>query len=113
VEPAGYCNYARLVSETIPDNSVFGPGDTFTKTWTIKNIGWCTWNSNYDLVFKSGDSMGGAAIDFPHAVKPGETVTISVNLVAPSSDGTYRGYWTIRTDDGYRFGNLWTQIVVD
>ena len=54
------CLIAGTVKETIPDNTHFAPGDTFTKTWTIINSGTCEWSANYYMVFVSGDQMGGA-----------------------------------------------------
>ena len=36
-----------------------GPGQRFTKVWKVKNTGTCTWDSNYELVFSSGATMGG------------------------------------------------------
>jgi hypothetical protein len=53
------------------------------------------------------------------AVKPGESVDISVALVAPEQPGTYTGEWMLQTPDGRRFGlgnrgltPFWVRIVV-
>jgi hypothetical protein len=27
------------------------PGESFTKTWTLKNTGTCQWTSDFDVVF--------------------------------------------------------------
>jgi hypothetical protein len=79
---------------------VMSPGQAFTKTWRIKNIGTCTW-AGYSLVFDSGDSMNGAASSAIANTPPGGTVDISINLVAPATVGNYRGYWRIRSASGY------------
>ncbi len=78
---------------TVPDGTEFAPGDTFTKTWRLKNVGTCTWNNDYDLVFDSGDKMGGSNVEDINIgnVAPGDEVDISVDLTAPGSVGTYRG----------------------
>ncbi len=94
------CDQAQFVKDvTIPDGSQIAPGGTFTKTWRMRNAGTCTW-SGYTLVFESGDAMGGASPTSIGSVPPGQEVDISVNLTAPSTAGTYRGYWRIRNGSG-------------
>jgi hypothetical protein len=94
------CNLAQFVTDvSIPDGTEFEPGDDFTKTWRLKNIGTCTW-SGYTLVFDSGDSMGGPASSPIGTVSPGQEIDLSVDLEAPGSDGTYRGYWRIKNNSG-------------
>jgi hypothetical protein len=94
------CDLASYVTDvTIPDGTEFEPNDSFTKTWRLKNIGVCTW-SGYSLVFDSGDAMSGPASSSIGSVSPGQEVDVSVNLKAPGSDGTYRGYWRIKNASG-------------
>jgi len=110
----GGCLNAAFISETVPDNTVYAPGDGFIKTWTIQNTGYCTWNTNYHLVLESGDAMGGDTdTSLSESVSPGESVKISTNLTAPSTDGTYRGEWRIQSDLGVNFARFWVQIIVD
>ncbi len=108
------CNQVQFVSESPLDDTVYAPGATFTKRWTFKNIGTCTWNTSYKLVFVSGDAMGGTASKtLTEAVEPGETVDLTVNLTAPSSNGTYKGVWNLQGDDAVSFANFWVQIKVN
>ena len=94
------CDMAQFVKDvTIPDGTNVDAGDTFTKTWRLRNIGTCTW-SGYTLVFDSGDAMSGASPISIGTVAPGQEVDVSVNLTAPSSNGSYRGYWRIRNGSG-------------
>lgn len=103
------CNKAEFISETIPDDTAFVAGDTFTKTWRLKNIGTCTWNSNYKLVFFEGDKMNGPSEkNLTQNVAPGEQVDISVDLKAPASAGTYDAIWKVKDDDGAFFVNYIT-----
>ena len=108
------CLYAVMVSETIPDNTVFSPGESFTKSWTLKNTGYCDWNTDYSIDFKSGDQMGGPdAQDITKETDPDETIKIEVDLTAPSDEGTYKGYWQMKTHEGVAFGQVWVQIKVE
>lgn len=100
------CNGARFVADvTVRDRTVFAANTPFTKTWKIRNTGTCTWTSSYDVVFVDGDRMGAPVIvDLPNTVPPGSEVDISIGMVAPSSMGTYRGNWKIKSDTGVLFG---------
>src|SRR5262249_14198062 len=51
---SGGCDGALFVSELIPDGTQMTPGQSFTKTWTIRNSGTTTWNSGYKLSWVSG-----------------------------------------------------------
>ncbi len=99
--PTAECDRAQFISDvTIPDGSVMLPGQTFTKTWRLRNIGTCTW-TGYSLVFESGEAMSGPASSAIATTPPGGTVDVSVTLIAPATPGTYRGYWRIRNASGY------------
>jgi hypothetical protein len=102
----GYCDWAQYVSDvTIPDGTNFTAGTAFTKTWRLKNIGTCTWTTSYGFVFSSGVQMGGTvSVALPYPVSPGQTVDISVPLVAPLSEGSYRGFWKLVNENGTIFG---------
>lgn len=101
-----YCDWVSFVKDvSVSDGTVFGPGDTFTKTWRLKNRGTCTWTPDYMLVFASGDRLGGTtAVRLPGYVAPGQTVDVSVALTAPDSSGKYVGYWMLRNPSGALFG---------
>ena len=101
------CDRAAFVSDvTIPDGTLLGPDENFTKTWRLRNTGSCTWNSSYQLIFDKGDSMNGPASKqlTGGTVAADQTVDISVDLKAPNSEGEYRGDWLIRSDTGVVFG---------
>ncbi|MDD2922612.1 MAG: NBR1-Ig-like domain-containing protein [Anaerolineales bacterium] len=92
------CNVAQFITDvTIPDGSIMTPGQVFSKKWRIKNVGSCAWNG-FSFVFDSGDAMGGAASSAIAALNPGQEVDLSIDLTAPSTPGTYRGYWRITTN---------------
>ena len=116
------CNLARFVTDvTIPDGTEFEPGDTFVKTWRLRNVGSCAWTSGYDIVFFGGDALGApSAVQITSGtVNPGQSVEVSVNLTAPGSEGTYRGNWKLRDPSDVIFGiensssgSFWVEIEV-
>ncbi|MDD5367742.1 MAG: NBR1-Ig-like domain-containing protein [Anaerolineaceae bacterium] len=104
---------AEFVSQSVADNTKVNPGQQFTLTWKVKNVGTSTWTTAYLLRYYSGAQMGGAAsTNFPKEVKPNETVEVGVNLTAPLSTGTYMGNWVMTNADGVNFFPLYIQIVV-
>ncbi|MBN2116509.1 MAG: hypothetical protein JW730_08060 [Anaerolineales bacterium] len=106
------------VDVNVPDNTVMSPGQDFIKTWKIKNIGQCTWDAGYKLVFSYGDEeLKGEAQPLSAAIGPGQEVDVSVQFTAPDLPGTYTSYWTLQNARGIAFqGNdnkvLYVQIVV-
>ena len=106
------------VDVNVPDNTVMTPGQQFTKTWKIKNIGSCTWGAGYTMVFSYGDDkMSGQPQPFGAAIAPGQEVDVSVQYTAPTLAGTYTSYWTLQNPKGIAFqGNdgkvLYVKIIV-
>jgi hypothetical protein len=100
------CDQAGFIKDvTIADGTTFSPGAEFTKIWRLKNTGSCTWNSSYSLVFTSGDRMRTSrSVPLPGNVRPGESVDLAVDLLAPADEGRYRGYWMLSNADGETFG---------
>lgn len=119
--PTGVCDQAGFVTETVADNSDFAPNKVFTKTWTVKNTGTCTWNSSYAVVFTSGNNAMGAPAAkqlTTGTVAPGQTVVISMDLTTPSLVGNYKAEFKLRNANGVIFGfgadnrSFWVQIDV-
>lgn len=99
------CIGAELVAEDPPDETVFKPGVFFWKTWTIKNLGTCTWDSTYKLIFWSGDLMGGlVSYPLPEEVPPGDQTDLTIYLQAPETQGMFTGYWRLQTPWNANFG---------
>jgi hypothetical protein len=99
-------DWAQFVDDvTIEDGSTFAPGESFVKTWRLRNIGSSTWTTDYALVFVSGNAMQApAATLLQKNVAPNETVDVSVRLVAPENEGSYTGNFQLRNTYGVRFG---------
>lgn len=108
------CDQGQFIADvTVPDGTIFSPGDHFTKTWRIKNVGTCSWNPNYSLVFASGNSMSdNIAFSLIGNVDPGEAVDISVDLIAPNTPGEYTGYWQLQNLSSTSFMSMYLKIKV-
>lgn len=122
VASAAVCYHAQFVADvTIPDGTNFAPNTAFKKTWRLKNIGTCAWNSNdVSLIFDSGERMGApATLAIPTTVNPGQTVDLSVDMTSPANAGHYFGYWKFKSNSGGNFGigstankSFWVEINV-
>ncbi len=100
------CYAIRFIADvTVPDNTTFGAGESFVKTWRLQNAGSCAWTPDFNLVFVNGTSMGGpSSIRLNATVNPGGQVDISVSLTAPATAGSYQGNWMLRSPTGLLFG---------
>lgn len=104
--PITKCDWISFIADvTVPDGTAYAPSTAFVKTWRLKNIGTCTWTTSYSLVFVSGDQMGApAAIALPTSVAPGQTIDLSVSMVAPATVKAYSGNWMLKNASGVAFG---------
>jgi len=111
---SGNCYDSALVSDvTVPNGTEFEPGDDFTKTWQIENTGTCDWNENFKIQFVGGDLFGSDTTKIRRYVQPGDTVNISLKMVAPNGSGSATSSWRIADDSGNAFGQVFTiQIVL-
>lgn len=101
------CDRVRFIKDvTIPDEMDLAPGEAFTKIWRLENAGSCPWTIGYLLYFDSGDIMGGPTSQFltSEPVLPGETIDVSLDLIAPEETGVYQGNWKLRNVKGEGFG---------
>lgn len=100
-------NMLYIADVTIPDGYTAVPGEYMIKTWTVKNLGPCSWNKNYSLVFGWGgvgtnwNTMG--SVNLSQNVAPGETIDISVGLEAPKAKGDYGAFFVLQNDKGINF----------
>jgi len=105
-----------LEDVTIPDDTLVPAGETFTKTWRFKNTGTCHWKG-YTINFLAGDRMGAPdSAPIPDTIAD-ETVDISLELTAPTADGSYSAYFTLKDADGKSIligteKTFWLKIVV-
>lgn len=108
------CYGLTFVSDvSIPDNTPVTAGQSFTKTWKVKNSGSCAWDAGFKFAFTGGDAMGGTTYTVPSAVAAGAVTDISVAMTAPNKTGTLRGNWRMSTANGQFFGDeVYVQVVI-
>jgi uncharacterized protein YkwD len=98
---SGACQDSAAMIEdvTVPDNTVMTKGQQFTKTWRLLNNGKCNW-SGYTIAFYAGDRMGSPDSVPIQDTPAGKAVDVSVNLTAPSADGSYTGFYVLKNNKG-------------
>lgn len=107
------CNNAAFVQDvTIPNNSKMNPGESFTKTWRIKNTGTCGWNFGYKFTFIGGELFGSDTVKIRRNVGPGGLTDFSLDMVAPNSPGTYSSYWRMADESGKLFGAAFNIVII-
>jgi len=108
------CYGLSFVSDvSIPDNTPVTAGQSFTKTWKVKNAGSCAWDAGFKFAFTGGDAMGGTTYTVPATVAAGAVTDISVAMTAPNKTGTIRGNWRMSTASGQFFGDeVYVQVVI-
>ncbi len=111
--PAEGLKAGFVADVTVPDNTRFQKEEKFTKTWRMRNAGGADWPKETVLVFVSGDQMTDVAKVEIGEVKAGANVDISVDLVAPNADGTYKGNWQIQAGDkAFEGGKIYLVVQV-
>jgi hypothetical protein len=110
------CDNAIGVADvTYPDGAEVIAGVPFNKIWRVKNLGPCTWDQNYRLIF----GWGGVGTSwnstppsyFTAIVLPGETIEISVTLTAPTTAGNYAAAFRLQNNNAFNFGPEQTVVV--
>ncbi len=114
---AGVCDRAQFVTDvTVQDDTVLAPGASVTKTWRIQNTGTCTWGTSYSVVNVGGNggSLGATSpVPLSGSVAPGQSVDISIQITAPTTNGSYTSNWELRNPSGTRLLGFFTRIVVN
>jgi uncharacterized protein YkwD len=101
---------------TIQDDTQVRAGEKFTKTWEFQNTGSCPW-LDYTLVFSAGDQMDApASAPVPTTLKDAK-VQVSVDLTAPTLNGTYTGFFSLHNskDKVVPIGTektFWVRVIV-
>ncbi len=90
-----------VVSQSPADGTTVTIDTPFTTTWVLKNTGSDKWShGEVDLRYVGAYNniqmhTGSDLYDLPADVKPGETYTFSVPMIAPWNMGTYGEMWEV------------------
>ncbi len=108
----------EVVGQSPADETKIAPGTTFEMSWTIKNTGTDTWQKDFTIQFFSGNRIGGGiftdnSYDFGKEVKPGETITLTVEMSVPDTEDTYYSWWKLKDQYGGNFGDVDVTIIAD
>jgi hypothetical protein len=118
------CNRASpgfpSIDVEIDDDTIMFPGQRFTKVWRLMNSGSCTWTPDYKAVWFFGARLGETiSVLLRESVAPGESIDITVDMIAPQDAGTYQSNWKLQDEAGETFGigptgssPFWVRIVV-
>lgn len=100
---------------TIPDGTVFKPWEKFTKAWSVKNTGTCTWDEGFYFAGWAGPpSMTAHPYKIQYAkdfVPGGSSVNIYIAMYAPGDPGQYVAHWAMYDDNGRQFGGDFTVVI--
>lgn len=112
------CSDGAILVEDVnyPDNTSVPAGEKFTKTWKLQNVGRCTW-TGYTIAFVSGDRMSAPDSAPVPETAPDKPVNVSIDLIAPATDGIYSGNFELRNAEGKSMligteAIFWVKIIV-
>jgi hypothetical protein len=85
------------------------------------NAGTCTWTKEYAIIWFSGENFSTIREQFFNSlVLPGQTVDLSLDMIAPQGPGIHQSNWKLRNPQGILFGlgptgdaPFWVRIEVE
>lgn len=95
---------SRFVRDvTVPDGSIFEPGEPFEKVWEVQNIGSTSWRNR--ALQRVGTARGRGQIESEPTTPipdtpPGKLCLIGMSLHAPLQPGSYYAEWKMVDGDG-------------
>ncbi len=102
---------AFVADVTVPDNTQFDKGETFTKTWRLRNAGESAWPADTALIFVVGEQLASVNTVEVGEIASGEEVDISVTMTAPDQDGVYKSQWALQAAGAQIPGSLVYTII--
>lgn len=95
-------NYSCQVTKVSPvAGANLKTGEEFDMVWTVKNIGLKNWDVGMlDLKYDSGQKMQthGDIFDVNTLVETGKEINLIVDMVVPSTTGSYTATWKLLVD---------------
>lgn len=108
-------NYATFVSQSVP--ATMTAGQSASVLVTMRNTGTTTWTptGQYRLGSQNpqdNNRWGLSRVELPRSVAPGQDVTFSLLITAPSTPGTYPFQWRMVQDAVEWFGEYTPNVSV-
>lgn len=117
---------------TVPDHALVVPGERFTKTWTVQNVGSERWvdrilervDDQYVVARRASNGSLSAVLDthlmsLGHAIRisevmPGHSVNVSMEFVAPQENCSVASIWRFVNINGRPIypTNFFLQVMV-
>lgn len=90
----------------LPAGSEVLQNEEIIKSWQVQNIGTCSWSSEYRLAPLDKDGVVDleSAVEIGREIAPGESVELSLTLVAPERLGRWQQRWIMLDDKNTPFG---------
>jgi Ig-like domain from next to BRCA1 gene len=88
----------QLVSQSPPNGASIAANYPFSANWTVQNTGYVVWlQSSVDLIHTGGPQLSSASGYNTHSdVAVGSSETLSIQMTAPASSGSYTSIWSLR-----------------
>ncbi len=104
---------AQWISNTPPDSATVETHAKFDATFVMKNTGTTTWKTAYTYRYFAGTlPVEKRSYNFRADVKPGETGTFIIDVVAPSKAGPYNIWFKLTNQLGQNFGDMTLNVIV-
>jgi Ig-like domain from next to BRCA1 gene len=87
-----------------PDGTQVNHGTIIQKQWSVMNTGTCIWTAGYTVRKIDGPEMSANPSQALPAANSGETVTIGITFIAPTTPGAYKSTWQAYNPAGEKFG---------
>lgn len=93
----------RIVSQSPALGAKINGGTDFDLVWVLRNTGTKRWELGaVDIKYISGSKLQkfGDVFDLAKTVNPGEEITITIDMLAPTIAGTYKAVWNLVGESG-------------
>ena len=111
--PATENPYKAEVVSIGPSPNQFLPGQQFTWTISLKNIGTATWSGKYSFSYQNGAQIANqSSVHIDTVTPPGGIMTLNIPATAPNEYGTHKSEWKFARPDGVAFFFIYYNAIV-
>jgi hypothetical protein len=105
---------AQFIAQNVP--SEVPPGQPFSVSVTMKNIGTTTWNAPYRLGcqnLQDNNTWGICRVQVPSDIQPGQNATFNFSVVAPNDLGLHNFQWQMVHEGVTWFGDMTPNVSIN